>query len=88
MPAILYASGSKAPATKATANITKKLTHQGARNKVANSDFSDILNFMGHQKLKSAPVKCPKQENLDELSGLSLVLPRSGISQKPGQATC
>ena len=45
-PAYTYDFGQPAPAAKATASITTKLTHQGARNKVANSDFSDIFNFM------------------------------------------
>jgi hypothetical protein len=46
MPTARKASGKKTLASNIKSAAITKLTHQGERNKTANSDFSDILNFI------------------------------------------
>ena len=45
-PTPLKASGNNKRASSTISAAIKKLTHHGDRNKIANSDFSDILNFI------------------------------------------
>ncbi len=46
MPPSMNGSGSAIRATSAMQAATAMLTHHGERSRIANSDFSDILNFM------------------------------------------
>jgi hypothetical protein len=46
MPTARKASGKKTRASSINTAAIKKLHHHGERNKIANSDFSDILNFI------------------------------------------
>jgi hypothetical protein len=46
IPTARKASGKKTRASSTNTAAIKKLHHHGERNKIANSDFSDIFNFI------------------------------------------
>ena len=46
IPTVRKASGKKTRANSINTAAIKKLNHHGERNKIAKSDFSDILNFI------------------------------------------
>jgi len=46
IPTARKASGKKTRASSINTAAIKKLHHHGERNKIANSDFSDIFNFI------------------------------------------
>jgi hypothetical protein len=46
IPTARKASGKNTRANNSSTAAIKKLYHQGERNKIANSDLSDILKFM------------------------------------------
>ena len=46
IPTATYCAGSKATDARENAAISAKLIHHGERSRIANNDFSDILNFM------------------------------------------